>query len=78
MVPSGVEGAERRNLVSDLPAADPAVGLCSICVHARKGTNARGSTFWQCRAARENPELRRYPELPILSCVGFERIPDED
>lgn len=77
-MPTAGPSYTEHQAVSELPAAaDPAVGLCSVCRHARRSTNARGSTFWQCRAARDNAELRRYPELPIRSCGAFEQGPDE-
>ena len=52
---------------------EPEVGLCSTCRWARSNTNTRGSSFWQCRRAEQDPKLLRYPPLPVTSCHGFER-----
>jgi hypothetical protein len=54
---------------------DPAVGLCSVCRHARVHENRRGSAFWQCARAAWDARLRRYPPLPVASCPGHEREP---
>jgi len=48
------------------------VGLCSRCVHASVQRSARGSEFWRCRRADEDPRLRRYPPLPVRACHAFE------
>ena len=54
------------------PPPDPAVGLCSICAHARVQGSARGSRFWRCERAEVDPRLRRYPPLPVRACPGHE------
>ncbi len=55
------------------PHADPRAGLCSLCAHARVVRSGKGSTFWLCDRAREEPErYRKYPALPVLRCAGFE------
>ena len=60
---------------------EPGVGLCSVCVHARRTGNRRGSVFYLCRRAAWDPRLRRYPPLPMRRCPGFEagssRDPEE-
>lgn len=62
---------------------DPLTGLCSQCRHASVQRSPRGSEFWRCLAAEENPRLLRYPPLPVLRCSGYERreaapeLPDE-
>jgi hypothetical protein len=55
------------------PGELPEVGLCSLCRHARRLHNARGSDFWQCLAAASDPSLPRYPRLPVERCRAFER-----
>jgi hypothetical protein len=48
-----------------------AAGLCSGCEHAVRQPNARGSSFWRCRAADTDASLLRYPPLPVTECHGF-------
>jgi hypothetical protein len=57
--------------VSERPAA-PAVGLCADCRHARVVETARGSRFWRCARADEDPRYARYPPLPVRACPGHE------
>ncbi len=52
--------------------ADPSVGLCSVCAHARVTGNRRGSIFWLCRLSGEDARYPRYPRLPVTRCPGFE------
>lgn len=56
----------------------PHVGLCSVCAHVKKVENRRGSAFFLCRRAGEDPSFPRYPRLPVLACRGFEPqgVPD--
>ena len=56
---------------------DPDVGLCSCCRWARETTTARGSRFWRCTRAEEDPRFVRYPRLPVLECPGYEETVDE-
>jgi len=49
----------------------PEVGLCARCAHASCQRNARGSEFWRCRAAEDDPRLLRYPRLPVQRCPAF-------
>ena len=48
-------------------------GLCASCRHAEVITSSRGSQFFLCRLAESNPQYRRYPVLPVLSCEGYQR-----
>jgi hypothetical protein len=57
---------------------DPRVGLCSVCRHVRVTGNRRGSTFYLCGRAADDPRFRRYPSLPVVRCAGFERAPEGD
>lgn len=50
---------------------DPRVGLCSVCRHARRVGNRRGSRFWLCGLAGDDPRFPRYPSLPVVRCAGF-------
>jgi hypothetical protein len=35
-------------------------------------TTARGSRFWRCLRADDDPRFARYPRLPVTACSGFE------
>ena len=48
------------------------VGLCATCVWMRTVSNRRGSVFYRCRRADDDPRFRRYPALPVLTCPGYE------
>jgi hypothetical protein len=47
------------------------VGLCSMCVSARRVENRRGSVFYRCDLSAEDPRFPKYPSLPVLTCPGF-------
>jgi hypothetical protein len=48
-------------------------GLCPACVHARVVTSAKGAAFVLCGLSRTDERFAKYPRLPVLACVGFER-----
>jgi len=48
------------------------VGLCFTCRWKRAIANRRGSVFFRCARAEEDPRFVRYPQLPVQSCVGYE------
>jgi hypothetical protein len=54
---------------------DPAtqIGLCYTCIHSRQIRSGKGSIFWLCRKSEADPRFRKYPPLPVLRCLGFER-----
>ena len=52
----------------------PPPGLCGGCRHSRVIKAARGSTFRLCERSTTDPRFRRYPNLPVLECVGFEPL----
>lgn len=56
----------------------PAFGLCDHCQHQRLVGNTRGSSFSLCRRAKTDDRFPRYPRMPVVSCVGFERRAPED
>jgi hypothetical protein len=56
----------------EIELPDPRVGLCAACLHARVQVSARGSTFWRCARADDDPRYRRYPPLPVSECAGHE------
>jgi hypothetical protein len=51
--------------------AEPDVGLCATCIHARIIRSNRGSTFYQCSLSFTKPEYPKYPRLPVLACGGY-------
>jgi hypothetical protein len=48
-------------------------GLCGGCRHVARNTTRRGPTYLRCTRAAWDDRLVRYPRLPVLACVGFER-----
>jgi hypothetical protein len=50
--------------------AEPAVGMCAVCAHARPITSDRGSTFWLCGLAATDARFPKYPRLPVVRCAG--------
>lgn len=53
------------------PLAHPA-GLCATCAWVRRIENDRGSVFYLCRRALDDPAYTKYPRLPVLRCPGYE------
>jgi hypothetical protein len=53
------------------PVADPRVGLCVDCLHARRIDSAKGSQFFLCQLSQTNPAFPKYPRLPVLICSGY-------
>jgi len=49
------------------------IGLCATCKHVRVVRSDRGSVFYQCLLAATDPRFRKYPPLPVLQCVGYEK-----
>jgi hypothetical protein len=37
-------------------------------------TNRRGSVFYRCARADNDPRFVRYPPLPVLACAGYEKV----
>ena len=56
----------------EVPVTGPPPGLCGACRHSRVIQTARGSTFRLCERSATDPRFPRYPNLPVLSCLGFE------
>jgi hypothetical protein len=50
----------------------PEAGLCSTCRHAAVIVSDRGSRFYRCGRAATDPRFRRYPPLPVISCIGYD------
>jgi hemoglobin len=47
-------------------------GLCGHCRWAQRVESAKGSTFIRCSRSDSDPRFRKYPQLPMLACPGFE------
>ena len=53
--------------------SDENAGLCADCTFAQVVETARGSRFYRCRRSESDERFRRYPQLPVLTCEGYER-----
>ncbi len=55
------------------------VGLCRTCAYAKVIETARGSTFYLCRLSETDPRFAKYPQLPVIRCIGYlHASPGED
>lgn len=52
------------------------VGLCATCVHCRTVQTAR-SVFYLCVRSFVDERFRKYPPLPVIRCIGYERGGEE-
>lgn len=52
-------------------------GLCGRCAYGLRNTTRRGTTYLRCGRAAWDDRLVKYPQLPVLDCVGF-RTADRD
>lgn len=57
---------------------DAMIGLCASCVYRRLVPTAR-STFYLCQRSFTDPRFPKYPQLPVLRCIGYvaEHAPGE-
>lgn len=60
---------DERDADADTPGR---LGLCAGCVHHRRVPTRRGITYHRCALAETDPEMERYPRLPVRSCAGFQ------
>ena len=58
--------------LKDMPQSAAPSGLCDACVHARRITSGRGSTFVLCARSKDDPRFPKYPRLPVIRCEGYE------
>ena len=56
-----------------LKAEKSRVGLCADCRHMRVIRSDKGSVFFLCGRSATQPEFPKYPRLPVLRCVGYEK-----
>jgi hypothetical protein len=50
---------------------DSKAGLCATCAFSRVIENRRGSRFYLCLMSETDRSFRKYPQLPVLRCVGY-------
>jgi hypothetical protein len=55
--------------------ANPRLGLCANCRHARLIESSKGSQFLLCQLSQSDPTFPKYPRLPILACSGYSPKP---
>lgn len=48
-------------------------GLCYFCRHSRRTENDRGSVFYLCALSRTDSRFAKYPQLPVVHCLGYAR-----
>ncbi|BBM86990.1 hypothetical protein UABAM_05392 [Candidatus Uabimicrobium amorphum] len=53
-------------------------GLCDHCQHVKKIINSRGSTFYLCLLSQSDERFRKYPQLPMVECPGYQPQPNEN
>ena len=51
----------------------PGAGLCGSCRHARVIESDKGSVFVRCELSLVDSAFAKYPRLPVLLCVGYQR-----
>ncbi|MGB7450230.1 MAG: hypothetical protein WA892_14035, partial [Ornithinimicrobium sp.] len=57
----------------DPPSLGAPAGWCEQCVHAKVNRTNRGTAYLRCLRAAWDDRMTRYPRLPVVECVGFER-----
>jgi hypothetical protein len=48
-------------------------GLCASCGHVKVIQSAKGSLFVLCNLAKTDPHFHKYPVLPVLHCLGYQK-----
>ena len=48
-------------------------GLCASCAHSRDVVSDRGSRFFLCARHKADPAYQKYPRLPTIFCLGYEK-----
>ena len=49
------------------------VGLCIGCTHARRVAGKQDHAYYLCQLSLTDANFSKYPHLPVLQCLGFER-----
>jgi hypothetical protein len=55
------------------PRPPERAGLCATCGFARVIVSDRGSQFVLCERSKTDPAFRRFPQLPVDACAGYDR-----
>jgi hypothetical protein len=73
LVLSGAIGCYPEIMIAPVHAspAPARPGLCQDCSHARRIESDRGSVFFLCQLALTDSRFKKYPRLPVLSCLGY-------
>ena len=48
-------------------------GLCESCEWAHTVRSGRGAVFLLCGRFADDARFPKYPRLPVVSCIGYER-----
>jgi hypothetical protein len=48
-------------------------GICLDCKLAKIIISAKASRFIQCQKHFEDNRFAKYPRLPVMACLGFEK-----
>jgi hypothetical protein len=59
--------------MADATPGAPHSGLCAACRYMREVVSGKGSRFLYCLRSETETQYRKYPPLPVLRCVGYER-----
>lgn len=54
------------------------VGLCAGCRHVKALQTKIGAAIYQCKLAAKDSRYRKFPMLPMVACVGFEKSVEEE
>jgi hypothetical protein len=55
----------------------PSAGLCARCAFRRDVVTAN-SRFVLCRRSFDDPAYPKYPRLPVVHCVGFVEVVQDE
>ncbi len=46
-------------------------GLCAVCANVQIVESPRGPVYFLCGLSKINPAFAKYPQLPVLRCLGY-------
>jgi hypothetical protein len=67
--------AERGDINDAREDTHEKVGLCLRCLHAKQVHSSRGSVFYLCGLSAVDSAFPKYPQLPVIRCVGYRQKP---
>ena len=47
------------------------IGLCQTCQHVKIIENSNHSRFYLCLLSQSDPDFKKYPPLPVLTCPSY-------